>query len=124
VSHRFHPEAAAGFAEADQFHQQQGRGLGRRFAREVRAAILRVVSTPERWRNLEDDVRRCLVRVFPYAVLFTIETDYSSFLPSCTGNGSRVIGGTGSEKERAIEPEMKTKGLELPNVIGQWLTCL
>ena len=38
--------------------------------------IARVVVTPDRWRILEEDVRRCLVRVFPYAVLYTIETDY------------------------------------------------
>ena len=76
MSHKFHPEAEAEFAEAVQFYQERGRGLGRHFAREVRAAILRVVSTPDRWRILEDDVRCCVVHVFPYAVLFTIEADY------------------------------------------------
>jgi toxin ParE1/3/4 len=29
-----------------------------------------------RWRVIEEDVRRCLTRVFPYAVLYTIETDF------------------------------------------------
>lgn len=50
--------------------------LGDRFAAEVRSAIRRVVETPERWRVLEEDVRRCLVRVFPYSVLYTIEADF------------------------------------------------
>ena len=50
--------------------------LGDRFAAEVRFAIRRVVETPERWRVLEEDVRRCLVRVFPYSVLYTIEADF------------------------------------------------
>lgn len=50
--------------------------LGDRFAAEVRAAIRRIVATPERWRVLEADVWRCLVRVFPYSVLYTIEADF------------------------------------------------
>ena len=29
-----------------------------------------------RWRAIEEDVRRCLTRVFPYAVLYTIEADF------------------------------------------------
>ncbi len=76
MSHRFHPEAAAEFAEAVQFYQERSRGLGRRFAKEVRAAIIRVVANPDRWPILEAGVRRCLVSVFPYAVLFTIEADF------------------------------------------------
>jgi len=50
--------------------------LGRRFASEIRATIYRILQTPERWRVLEDDVRRCLVRVFPYSVLYTVEPDF------------------------------------------------
>ncbi|MEN9572769.1 MAG: hypothetical protein RL514_624 [Verrucomicrobiota bacterium] len=76
MRHEFHPEAAEEFAEAVQFYKQRGRTLGQRFASEVRAAIARAVATPERWRVLEDDVRQCVVRVFPYAVLYTIESDY------------------------------------------------
>jgi plasmid stabilization system protein ParE len=50
--------------------------LGRRFAQEVRMCIRRIEAAPRRWRVLEDDVRRCLVRVFPYSVLYTIEEGY------------------------------------------------
>lgn len=64
------------FEEAVQFYQPRGRTLGRRFDHEVRATIARIVATPDRWRILEQDVRTCRVRVFPYAVLYTIETDY------------------------------------------------
>ena len=75
MKHAFHPGAGLEFEEAVQFYKQRGRNLGRRFAREIRATIARIVATPDRWRVLEDDVRRCLVRVFPYAVLYTIEKD-------------------------------------------------
>ena len=76
MRHEFHPEAALEFAEAVQFYKQRGRDLGRRFALETRLAIKKIGDHPKRWRMIEDDVRCCLVRVFPYSVLYTIEDDY------------------------------------------------
>jgi plasmid stabilization system protein ParE len=76
VNPAFHPEAILEFEEAVNFYRQRGRYLGSRFAREVQKAIARVTANPERWRILEDNVRRCLVNVFPYSVLYTIETDH------------------------------------------------
>jgi toxin ParE1/3/4 len=72
----FHPEAALEFEAAVRFYQARGRILGDRFSNEVRVTIRRIIETPERWRVLENDVRRCLVRVFPYSVLYTIEPDF------------------------------------------------
>lgn len=72
----FHPEAEEEFAEAVLFYKVRGRTLGGRFARETWGTIDRVVATPERWRVIEGDVRRCVVHVFPYGVLYTIEADY------------------------------------------------
>ena len=76
MTHEFHPEAALEFEEAVRFYKERGRNLGQQFVREVRTAIRKIVATPERWRVLEEDVRRCLVPVFPYSVLYTIETNY------------------------------------------------
>lgn len=72
----FHPDAALEFEEAVRYYQARGRLLGDRFATEVRIAIRHILETPDRWRVLEEDVRRCLVRVFPYSVLYTIEPDF------------------------------------------------
>jgi len=72
----FHPDAAVEFAEAVRYYRERGWSLGERFASEVRTAIRRIVAAPERWRVLEDGVRRCLVRVFPYSVIYSIEPDY------------------------------------------------
>jgi toxin ParE1/3/4 len=71
----FHPEALLEFEEAVRFYNERGRDLGRRFAREVRLTTGKIEATPERWRVIEGDVRRCSVRVFPYAVLYTVERD-------------------------------------------------
>ena len=72
----FHPDAALEFEEAVRYYHARGRMLGDRFAAEVRFAIRRIVETPDCWRVLDEDVRRCLVRVFPYSVLYTIEPNF------------------------------------------------
>jgi len=36
--------------------------------------------SPRRWRALDEDVRRCLTRVFPYGVLYTIESEFILFV--------------------------------------------
>ena len=51
-------------------------GLGAEFTREVESVIERICDAPERWKLFEQDVRRCLTRRFPFAVLFIVEADY------------------------------------------------
>ena len=76
MRHAFHPEAAIEFEEAVQFYRERDASLGHRFAHEVRATIRKILEAPDRSRVLESDVRRCLTRVFPYGVLYTIEPDF------------------------------------------------
>ena len=75
MRHEFHPEALLEFEEAVLFYKQSSRTLGQRFAREIRFTIAKIVATPERWRVLEQDVHIRRARVFPHAVLYTIEPD-------------------------------------------------
>ena len=76
MRHLFHPEAASEFEEAVRFYKVRGRKLGPRLRREIRRTISLILRTPERWRMMDSEVRRCFVNVFPYSVLFTIEPDY------------------------------------------------
>ncbi|MCO5052269.1 MAG: type II toxin-antitoxin system RelE/ParE family toxin [Verrucomicrobiae bacterium] len=76
MRHEFHPEALLEFEEAVQFYKERGHRLSRRFAQEIQTTSAKIVATPERWRVLEQDVHLCRARVFPYAVLYTIEADY------------------------------------------------
>jgi plasmid stabilization system protein ParE len=50
--------------------------VGRRFVAALEDAIDRILESPTRWRVLDEDVGRCLTRVFPYGVLYTIEPDF------------------------------------------------
>jgi len=72
---RFHPEALAEFEAAADFYQAGQPGLETRFAATIRRAIEQICATPERWRLFDGEVRRYLVNVFPFAVLYSIEKD-------------------------------------------------
>jgi plasmid stabilization system protein ParE len=72
----FHPEALAEFQGAGRHYRLNQEGAGLRFVASVEDAIDRILEAPLRWRILEDDVRRCLTRVFPYAVLYTVEPEF------------------------------------------------
>jgi toxin ParE1/3/4 len=72
----FHPEALAEYNEAARYYAEQQFDLGLRFIASVERAIELVVEAPTRWRVIDEDVRRCLARIFPYGILYTIESDY------------------------------------------------
>ena len=75
MRYEFHPEALDEYESAARYYAECQEGLELRFIASVEAALRRVSETPTRWRLFEEDVRRCLVRVFPYAILFSIEAD-------------------------------------------------
>ena len=71
-----HPEAADEFEQAALYYAERQPGLEHRFIACIDAALRRVVEKPRRWPLFEEEIRRCLVHVFPYAVLYSIESDY------------------------------------------------
>lgn len=76
MRYEFHPEAVAEYEDAARYYAERQAGLELRFIESVEAAIQIVADTQAQSRILEEDVRRCLVHVFPYALLYTIEADY------------------------------------------------
>jgi plasmid stabilization system protein ParE len=76
MTFEFHPEALAEFEDAARYYTSRQPGAGLRFVASVEEAIDRILEAPLRWRILETDIRRCLTRVFPYAVLYTIEPEF------------------------------------------------
>ena len=69
----FHPEAEAEFNRAIDYYEEVEPALGFDFAIEVQSAIQRSVTLPKAWPVIEDEIRRCLVRRFPFGVLYSIE---------------------------------------------------
>src|SRR5436189_5175042 len=76
MKYEFHPEALAEYEDAARYYAECQEGLELRFIASVETAIQRVLESPTRWRIFEEDVRRYLIRVFPYTVLYTIEPDF------------------------------------------------
>jgi plasmid stabilization system protein ParE len=72
----FHPEALAEYRDAGFFYAKQQPGLDLRFIVCVETVIESILEDPPRWRPFDEDVRRCLTRVFPYGILYTIEPDF------------------------------------------------
>lgn len=72
----FHPEALSEYEDAARYYANCEAGLELRFIASVEWALHQISEAPTRWRLFEQDVRRILVRVFPYALLFSIEPDY------------------------------------------------
>jgi toxin ParE1/3/4 len=71
----FHPEALEELSHAAGYYAEQSPGLQLRFLDQVGRAIDRISTDPERWRIFAGDVRRVLVHVFPFGVLYTVANE-------------------------------------------------
>jgi len=66
----FHPEAQEEFLHAVDYYENREPGLGQDFNIEVHATIENILSFPNAWPVLEDDIRRCLTQRFPYGIIY------------------------------------------------------
>jgi len=58
----------------DYYEYQQG-GLGYRFVREIYNTIALIKSYPVGWSKISKNSRRCLVKAFPYGVIYQQRKD-------------------------------------------------
>ncbi|MDZ7620497.1 MAG: type II toxin-antitoxin system RelE/ParE family toxin [Patescibacteria group bacterium] len=71
----WHPEAESEVVEAAAFYNRRVPGLGADFLDSVDAAVARIVDDPSRFAGIEEDIRRCRVKRFPYCIYFRRLTD-------------------------------------------------
>ena len=64
------PEAADELREAKRWYESQRVGLGRELAMEVARVIGAAREAPEQFPAVEGEIRRGIVRRFPYSVFF------------------------------------------------------
>lgn len=72
----FHPEALNEYAEAVEYYAGQRIDIAQAFVSAIEDAVYRLKESPTRYAVVEDNVRRCMARKFPYGVLYTLEPDY------------------------------------------------
>jgi toxin ParE1/3/4 len=63
------------YREAALWYAERDVQVARKFVASVEEAVARIVEAPHRWHIVDEDVRRCLTRVFPFRILYTIEVD-------------------------------------------------
>lgn len=65
-----HPEAFRELGEAAAFYEHHESGHGERFLAAVASALRGIQDAPDRWPVFDGRVRRRLVNVYPYGVLY------------------------------------------------------
>jgi len=73
---RFHPDALEEYQESAQYYVSINPLVARRFVDEIEAAIRQMCKHPKAYTIIEDDIRRCLVKKFPFGLYFSLEADY------------------------------------------------
>jgi plasmid stabilization system protein ParE len=68
-------DARHDIAAAAQWYEDQRPGLGFEFTRAVRATLAAIEREPQRYPLARGEVRRALLRRFPYAVYFIADPD-------------------------------------------------
>ena len=69
-------QAARGeLIEAQDWYEREARGLGRRFRHAIDALIDRMIDNPQQFPIVFKNVRRALLRRFPYSIFFVVEED-------------------------------------------------
>ena len=71
----FHPEALAEYSEAVQYYDEQRTEIAQAFINAIEDAIFRIREYPNRYATIDEDIRRCMTRKFPFGILYTIEQD-------------------------------------------------
>lgn len=71
----FRPEAEAEFEEAQAWYEDRLRGLGQEFVTRVQATIDVVRRNPGQFPRIDGEVRRALVRRFPYAIFYLADPE-------------------------------------------------
>jgi toxin ParE1/3/4 len=62
----FHPEALSEYVEAVQYYAEQRIAVAQAFINAIEDTVYRIREAPTRYAVINEDVRRCMVRRFPY----------------------------------------------------------
>lgn len=72
----FAKEARSEFEEAQCYYEDKETGLGEAFSESVRQGLRLVLAQPKSGRIEFEDVRRVILKRFPYKLLYIVESDH------------------------------------------------
>nr|MDF0365700.1 type II toxin-antitoxin system RelE/ParE family toxin [Nodosilinea sp. TSF1-S3] len=92
----FHPEALAEYSQAIQYYAEQRVDLAQAFNDAVENAVYPLREAPNCYPSVAPGIRRCIVRKFPYSILYMVEADSILILQLPTasrgqGTGDRAL---------------------------------
>lgn len=70
-----HPDARHEFNEAALYYERQAAGLGLRFVDAVESGFRQIERSPFTWRCIRGDIRRFLVKTFPFGIVYVCQDD-------------------------------------------------
>lgn len=68
----YHPAVEQELREIIDYYNQCSSGLGTEFLNELESQIFKIAAMPTQWRIVEDDIRRALMKRFPYVIYFRV----------------------------------------------------
>jgi toxin ParE1/3/4 len=75
MSIEYHPSLYAELEEVRDYYESQSIGLGGDFVDEFERQVLKIAAMPDRWMIVRGDLRRSLMKRFPYVILFRVLQD-------------------------------------------------
>ncbi|HTY24870.1 MAG TPA: type II toxin-antitoxin system RelE/ParE family toxin [Desulfomonilaceae bacterium] len=75
MKHSFHPEALEEYLGAVSYYADISPQLAESFIKSFESGIEEIGIYPEAWRIVEEDVRRYLIKRFPFGIYYCIEGD-------------------------------------------------
>ena len=69
------PEAESDIQEACAWYEDKSKGLGADFIRCIDAALSLIQRSPELYAQVHKNIRRALIRRFPYGIFYIAEVD-------------------------------------------------
>lgn len=71
IKFRILSAAASDLAKAVEYYETRSSGLGSEFLDEFEMTVSRICRFPDAWALVSLEMRRCLMRRFPYAVFYS-----------------------------------------------------
>lgn len=72
---QIHPFAESELKDAKNWYNIQKEDLGNEFIEEVENKLLQIVQNPNRYAKIRKDVRKAVLKRFPYSIVYSVVND-------------------------------------------------
>jgi len=63
------------FDDATIYYENESKGLGERFKKEIRSSVDMIVQFPTLYPVFQDDIHKCVTHNFPYTIFYKFDTE-------------------------------------------------